>query len=254
MTEIEFLGTGTSTGVPQIGCDCEVCRSTDSRDKRLRCSAIVRVDGVNLLIDCGPDFRSQILQVQDKHLDALLLTHSHYDHVGGMDDLRPYCYPDSFDVYGQPNVLADIRARIPYCFIKHPYPGVPSFNLHELNGQPFFVQNIKIVPLPVMHYKLSVFGYRIGKLAYITDCNFVPESTYSLLEDVDVLVINALRIEPHLSHFCLKETLQAIARIQPKRAYLIHMSHGIGLASKIGSLVPENVEFAYDGMKVVVEK
>ena len=225
MTEIEFLGTGTSTGVPQIGCNCEVCRSNDHRDRRLRCSAIVRVDGVSLLLDCGPDFRSQILQVKDRHLDALLLTHSHYDHVGGMDDLRPYCVPDSFDVYGQPNVLADIRARIPYCFIKHPYPGVPSFELHELNGSPFFVRGVKVVPLPVMHYKLPVYGYRIGKLAYITDCKSVPESTYPLLDGVEVLVINALRIEPHLSHFCLKETLQVIERVKPKKAYLIHNSH-----------------------------
>lgn len=254
MTEIEFLGTGTSTGVPQIGCNCEVCRSNDHRDRRLRCSAIVRVDGVSLLLDCGPDFRSQILQVKDRHLDALLLTHSHYDHVGGMDDLRPYCVPDSFDVYGQPNVLADIRARIPYCFIKHPYPGVPSFELHELNGSPFFVRGVKVVPLPVMHYKLPVYGYRIGKLAYITDCKSVPESTYPLLDGVEVLVINALRIEPHLSHFCLKETLQVIERVKPKKAYLIHMSHGIGLARNIGRLVPRNVEFAYDGMKVIVEK
>ena len=147
MIEVEFLGTGTSTGVPQLGCECEVCKSADPRDKRLRCSAIVRTQGVSLLIDCGPDFRQQMLRASDLHLDALLITHSHYDHVGGMDDLRPYCREIPFPVYAQPNVVADIKARIPYCFREHLYPGVPTFDMHPLAGEPFEVKGVRVEPL-----------------------------------------------------------------------------------------------------------
>lgn len=250
--EIEFLGTGTSTGVPQVGCGCKVCTSADEKDYRLRCSAIVRVQDLNLLIDCGPDFRQQILRASDKRLDALLVTHSHYDHVGGMDDLRPYCIGKPFDVYAQPNVLCDIKTRIPYCFREHRYPGVPSFRLHELDGTDFWVEGVRVTPLEAMHYKLPVYGYRIGNLAYITDANRIPESTFAKLEGVNVLVINALRVEPHLSHFCLSETLEVIARVCPERAYLIHMSHGIGLHKEVATLLPPHVSLAYDGMIVEI--
>ena len=193
--EVEFLGTGTSMGVPFVGCECEVCRSQDPRDKRLRCSAIVRVDGVNLLIDCGPDFRQQMLRASDNRLDALLMTHTHYDHSGGMDDLRPYTY-------------------------------------HK--------------PLPVMHYKLPIFGYRIGNLAYITDAKTIPPTTMQRLQGVDTLIINALRFKPHPSHFSLEEALEVIKKVSPRRAYLIHMSDGIGLHASTSRLLPAGVELAYD--------
>ena len=166
--EIEFLGTGTSTGVPQIGCDCEVCRSADPHDKRLRSSAIVRVGGVALLIDCGPDFRQQILRASDKRIDALLLTHIHFDHIGGIEDLRPYCLATPLDIYAQPRVLDGLKARVSYCFGDHKYPGIPRFELHPLDGSAFMVKGVEVKPLTVMHYKLPVFGYRIGRMAYIT--------------------------------------------------------------------------------------
>ena len=247
--EIEFLGTGTSTGVPQIGCECDVCRSSDFRDKRLRTSAIVRVGGVNLLIDCGPDFRQQILRASDLSLDALLITHSHFDHIGGIEDLRPYCLVTPLDIYAQKQVTENIKHRIPYCFEYHTYPGIPKFELHPLDGSRFNVKGVEITPLPVMHYKLEVFGYRIENMAYITDTNFIPEATFERLRGVDVLVINALRIEPHISHFCLSQTLEAVRRIKPKKTFLIHMSHAIGFHEEVNKILPDNVELAYDTLK-----
>lgn len=244
--EIEFLGTGTSTGVPQIGCGCEVCRSSDVHDKRLRTSAIVRVGGVSLLIDCGPDFRQQILRATDSKIDALLLTHIHFDHIGGIEDLRPYCLETPLDIYAQPQVLDGLKARVSYCFGDHRYPGIPRFELHSLDGDRFEVGGVVIEPLTVMHYKLPVFGYRIGKMAYITDANNIPEVTFRRLEGVEYLIINALRFEPHLSHFSLAETLSVIERIKPKQAWLIHMSHGIGLHASTSLRLPSNVALAYD--------
>ena len=175
--EIEFLGTGTSTGVPVIGCDCEVCKSGNVKDKRLRTSAIVRIGDKSILLDCGPDFREQMLRAKSTKLDMVLLTHSHYDHVGGIDDLRPYCYPDHFPVYAQQNVLDDLIARFPYCFYKNPYPGVPQFILNVADAEhPIDVDNLHIEALPIWHYKLLINGYRIGEhLAYITDAKTIDE-------------------------------------------------------------------------------
>lgn len=246
MIEVEILGTGTSTGVPQLGCRCEVCRSADPRDKRLRCSAIVRTKGVNLLIDCGPDFRQQMLRASDIRLDALLVTHSHYDHVGGMDDLRPYCRSGRFPVYAQQNVLDDIRTRIPYCFMEHLYPGVPTFELHAVADERFTVKGIEIEPLPVMHGKLPILGYRIGRLAYVTDAKTIPASTIERMRGLDTLIINALRFEPHATHMSLAETLDVIAELKPRRALLIHESDGIGLHAATSQLLPDGVELAYD--------
>ena len=244
--EIEFLGTGTSTGVPQVGCGCEVCRSADQRDKRLRTSVIVRVKGVALLIDCGPDFRQQILRASNMSIDALLLTHIHFDHIGGIEDLRPYCLTSPLDIYAQPRVLDGLKARVSYCFGDHKYPGIPRFELHPLDNDRFIIKGVEIEPLTVMHYKLPVLGYRIGNMAYITDANAIPENTYRQLEEVDYLIINALRFEPHLSHFSLSESLAVIERLKPKQAWLIHMSHGIGLHSSTSKLLPPNVSLAHD--------
>lgn len=251
--EIEFLGTGTSTGIPQIKCQCEVCKSNNPRDKRLRCSAVVRTGGVSLLIDCGPDFREQILRASSQKLDALLVTHSHYDHVGGVDDLRAYCQPSRFDIYAQEDVLTDLRNRIPYCFKEHPYPGVPQFNLHAINLEPFTVGGVLIEPLRVMHYKLPILGYKIGNMAYITDAKEVPDETIDKIRGIDTLIINALRIEEHISHMSLSQSLATIARISPRRAFLIHLSHDMGLHDYVSqNLLPPGVEIAFDTQIITV--
>lgn len=252
--ELVFLGTGTSTGVPQLMCDCGTCLSTDSRDKRLRASALVGVDGLNLLIDCGPDFRTQMLAYGDNcNLDALLITHSHYDHVGGVDDLRPYCTPDGFPLYCKTDVAKDLRNRVPYCFAEHPYPGVPRYAIHEIDSdKPFFIKGVEIMPLPVNHYKLGIVGFRIGKLAYITDAKHIPERTAEMVSGVDTLVINALRHEPHISHFSLSDALAFIEKVSPRVAYLTHLSHQMGCYAEVEPLLPENVKIAYDGLKIYI--
>ena len=252
---IEFLGTGTSTGVPQIGCNCEVCKSDDLKDRRLRTSALVSVDGINLLLDCGPDFREQILRSENKNIDALLVTHSHYDHVGGVDDLRPYCAKSkggAFPIYARLDVLNDLRNRLPYCFKEHPYPGVPKFALHEIKNEPFSIKGVTIIPLPVMHAKLLINGYRINNMAYITDAKTISEETLDKIKGVDTLIINSLRIKPHMSHMCLEETLDVINKVVPRVAYLIHMSHDMGLHKQVSERLPKNVHLAYDGMIIAL--
>ncbi|MGN0214560.1 MAG: MBL fold metallo-hydrolase [Muribaculaceae bacterium] len=247
--EIEFLGTGTSTGVPQIGCGCEVCRSRDPRDKRFRASAIVRTHGKAILIDCGPDFRSQILNASNHHLDALIVTHTHYDHVGGVDDLRPYCYHRTprFPIYARREVLTDLYRKMPYSFSDNPYPGAPIFDTFEIDAEPFECCGIKVVPLPVWHGNLLINGYRMGDLAYITDAKFIPEQTLELIKGVKVLVVNALRYEEHASHMSVDAALHVVGLVKPKRAYFTHMCHQIGLHSVVNRRLPDGVELAYDG-------
>lgn len=251
--EIEFLGTGTSTGVPQLRCNCPVCQSTDERDKRLRTSAIVRYCGVNILIDCGPDFRTQMLRASDDQLDALLITHIHYDHVGGIDDLRSYCYERQFPVFARQDVINDLHTRLPYCFSEHPYPGVPQLHITPVvDDQPFDVCGIEVFPIPVMHYRLPILGYRIGPLAYITDAKQMAEEQIEKLHGVPLLVINALRKKPHLSHMNLDESLAVIERIEPGQAYLIHMSDGIGFHEETSQQLPERVHLAYDTLRISI--
>lgn len=251
--KLTFLGTGTSTGVPQIGCRCEVCTSTDPRDKRLRTSAIVEKEGIRVLIDCGPDFRAQILSVGSPALAATLITHTHYDHLGGVDDLRPYCYPDSFDIYCRHDVAQDLRTRIPYSFVEHPYPGVPTFNLREIReGEEFEVGDMKILPIPVEHYKLKILGYRIGNLAYITDCKTISKDAIDMIKGVDTFVVNALRIKEHLSHMNLSQALELIKTVNPRVAYLTHISHDMGLHANVEKTLPKNVFQAFDGLTIVI--
>lgn len=249
--EIEFLGTGTSTGVPQLLCGCEVCHSTDYHDNRLRCSAIVRYRGKSILIDCGPDFRQQMLRASNSDLDALLITHIHYDHVGGIDDLRAYCIDRQFPVFARQDVIDNLRRQLPYCFAEHPYPGVPRLDFTTVNDTDSFqVEGVTVEPIPVMHYKLPILGYRIGPMAYITDCKTISEQQIERLRDIPLLVINALRVQPHLSHMHLAETLDVVKRINPGRAYLTHMSHGIGLHAVTDATLPPNVHLAHDGLIV----
>ena len=251
--EIEFLGTGTSTGVPMLRCKCPVCMSADPRDKRLRTSAIVRYQGARLLIDCGPDFRTQMLRASDDNLDAVLLTHIHYDHVAGLDDLRSYCFEKPFPIYARADVLDNLHKRIPYCFSEHPYPGVPHFEEHAIvDDSAFLVEGVKVEPIPVMHYKMPILGFRIGPMAYITDAKTIADNVVDRLKGIPLLVINSLRIGEHLSHMCLHETLEVIDRVKPQRAYLIHMSDRMGLHADSVHLLPSNVELAYDGQIVKV--
>lgn len=253
--KIRFLGTGTSTGVPQIGCQCATCLSTDSHDKRMRSSALVTTDtGENLLIDCGPDFYHQILRAGAPPLDALLVTHIHYDHVGGLDDLRPYCKNGRhFPVYCRKDVEEQLRQHQPYSFVQNPYPGVPVYEIHNIvETRPFTVGATEIIPVPIQHYKLDILGFRIGALGYVTDCKTMPYETVEILRGVDTLVINALRIEEHLSHLNLEEALDIIRTIAPRRAYLTHISHQLGRHRDVSRTLPFNVRLAYDDLEITI--
>lgn len=251
--QLTFLGTGTSTGIPMIGCECEVCRSADPRDHRLRTSALLTVDGTDILIDAGPDFRHQILKAGSPSLDALLITHTHYDHVGGIDDLRPYCYPDGFDIYAQQHDIDDLRHKVPYCFAENPYPGAPVLHPHVIYPlQPFEIKGVDILPLPVNHYLLDIIGFKIGKLAYITDAKTVPSVTIDALSGIDTLVINALRPKEHISHMNLSQALDVIRLVNPRIAYLTHISHDMGLHEKVSPMLPDNVRIAIDGETIVI--
>lgn len=259
--KLTFLGTGTSTGVPQLRCHCPTCTSTDPHDKRLRTSAMIETEpgAPKLLIDCGPDFRQQMLREDSPDLAAVLLTHTHYDHVGGIDDLRPYCRtaPDHhFPVYCRHDVAEDMRSRVPYCFAKKLYPGVPTFAIHEIDAPEKFTVDIpgykpaEIQPLRIMHASLPILGFRIGGLVYITDCSSIPAETLDAIHGADVLVINALRIEPHPSHINLLQALDVIKETGPKQAYLTHIAHTMGRQADAERLLPTDVHFAFDGLQV----
>lgn len=254
-----FLGTGTSTGVPQIGCICPTCQSKDPRDKRLRCSGLLTINGVRILIDCGPDFREQMLRYDDfAQIDAILITHEHYDHVGGIDDVRPYCTFGDIHIYAEDKTAQRLRERLPYCFTEQLYPGVPNIALHHLTeSEPFSVHNkagqsISILPLRIMHAKMPILGYRIGNLAWITDMSSLPQSSVEALKGIDTLVVNALRIEPHISHQTLEEALRFAEKIGAPNTYLIHMSHQIGKHEEVEKLLPPNVHLAYDGLTITI--
>ena len=245
-----FLGTGTSTGIPQIGCSCEVCQSVNPKDKRLRTSLLVTINNKNILIDCGPDFRQQMLSNNIKNLDAVLLTHHHYDHISGLDELRSFTNNKAMPVYAEEYVEETIKRIFPYCFGENKYPGVATFDIRKIDNKKFNVSDVNVVPIRVMHYNLPIFGYRIGNVAYITDMLTISEEEIKKLESLDILIINALRHKEHISHQTLKNALNIIRRVTPKKAYLIHMSHQMGLHDEVSKQLPENVCFAYDGLQI----
>ena len=246
---VTILGSGTSTGVPQIGCQCKVCTSNDPRDCRLRASAMVEVDGVRILLDCGPDFREQMIRYDDfRPIDGVLLTHEHYDHVGGVDDLRPYCAFGDITLYGDALTVSDIRNRMPYCFRTNPYPGAPRIVLEEVRPhEPIYIKGVEVMPLQVLHGRLPILGYRIGGLVYITDLKTMPDDEWGYLKNVDCLVVNALRIEPHDTHQSLADALDMAEKVGAKQTWFIHMSHQIGLHAEVEQLLPEGIHLAYDG-------
>lgn len=248
---LTFLGTGTSQGIPIPACSCRVCQSEDSRDQRLRSSVLLEMADLTLIIDTGPDFRQQMLREKVRSLDAILYTHEHRDHISGLDDIRAYNYQGggAIPVYAPKEVLRALRQSYHYIFESN-YPGIPKIAVTEIDEQPFVVEGIRITPIPVLHYKLPVFGYRVGNLAYITDAKTVPESSRALIRGIDTLVINCLHESPHISHFNLEEALEFIADIQPKITYLTHISHLFGPHAEISSKLPERVFAAFDGLRV----
>lgn len=211
---------------------------------------MVEVDGKSLLIDCGPDFRWQMIRNGISHLDAILLTHEHYDHVGGLDDVRPMCREHGMEIYAERNVIEAIRTRLPYVFREHRYPGVPNLLMREINLSPFEVAGVRVIPIRVMHAKLPILGFRIGDLAYMTDIKSLPETEFPKLEGVRVLVLDALRELPHLSHESLGEALALAERIAPEETYFVHMSHRIGLHAEIEHRLPPHTHYAYDGLRL----
>lgn len=250
--KVVFLGTGTSQGVPIIGCGCEVCRSLDFRDKRLRTSACIAVGDKRLLIDTGPDFRQQMLRENISHLDAILYSHAHRDHTAGLDDIRAFNFLQrmAMPTYATRDVLQQLQSDFAYIFEKQNYFGLPQLTLHEIDSMPFSVGDVRVVPLPVMHLHLPVTGFRIGDFSYITDANHIPDATLELLKGTSVLVLNALQVTEHLSHFNLAQALEMVAIIKPQRAYFTHISHKLGLHSSVEKLLPPNVQLAYDGLEI----
>ena len=254
MLKITFLGTGTSQGIPLIACTCSVCTSTDPYDNRLRTSVLIEDELTTVVIDSGPDFRQQLLRAKVMKLDGLVFTHEHKDHIAGMDDIRAfnYIHKKPVDIYATQDVQQAIRREFHYVFAEKKYPGIPELQLHTIENHPFEVGTINFQPILVKHFLLDVFGYRIGDFTFITDAKTIPEEEVKKVEGTKILVVNALRKEEHVSHFTLQEALDFIKRINPEKAYLVHLSHQMGKHADINKELPANVECAYDGLTLTL--
>ncbi len=252
MNKLTFLGTGTSVGVPTIGCQCEVCRSSDQHDKRLRCSALIETPTTRVLIDVGPDFRQQMLPLEFKKIDAVLLTHIHYDHVGGLDDLRPFCQFGEVNIYADKITSDGLLQTIPYCFAEHRYPGAPKINLHTITPhQSLNVNELEIMPFTVMHGKLPITGFRIGDLTYITDMKTINDEDFEFVRGTKTLVVNALRYTPlHHSHQSVDDAVEFAKRVGAEQTWLIHSCHDIGLHAEVNKKLPAEIQLAFDGQEI----
>ncbi len=247
-----FLGTGTSQGVPMIGCTCEICTSENPKDKRLRSSIMVENDSARIVIDSGPDFRQQMLRENVHSLDGVVFTHEHKDHIAGLDDVRAfnYLHKKPMDVYASVRVQEALRREFHYIFSGDTYPGIPRLTIHTIGEKPFNASSFSIQPVPVVHLNLPVLGFRIGDFSYITDANFISEDSKSIIKYSKVLVLNALRREKHVSHFNLDDALKLIEELKPEKAYFTHISHQLGLHDEVNNELPSHVRCAYDGLRI----
>jgi phosphoribosyl 1,2-cyclic phosphate phosphodiesterase len=250
--KITFLGTGTSQGVPVIGCTCPVCQSLDFRDRRLRTSVHLEVDGRSLIIDSGPDFRQQVLANHITRLDGLLFTHQHKDHVAGMDDVRSFNFlqKKAMPIYARAEVVDQLKQEFAYVFAKDKYPGVPQIEVHLIENEAFVAQGIPITPIEVLHYKLPVFGFRVRDFTYITDAKTISVAEKKKIRGTRILVLNALQHRQHISHLTLEEALDLITELRPEQTYLTHISHNLGLHREVELMLPNNVALAYDGLSI----
>ena len=247
---ITFLGTGTSQGVPVIACGCEVCTSADARDKRLRSSILIEGAGKVVVVDSGPDFRQQMLRANVHHLDALVFTHEHKDHIAGMDDIRAFNYKQNsaVDVYADPRVQTALKREFPYIFAEFKYPGIPQIDLIDIGDEPFYIGGLRLIPIEVMHYKLPIKSFRIGDFTYITDAKTINNDQIEKIRGTKTLVINALQKDTHISHFTLDEALAFAQEIGAEKTYLTHISHRLGKYEDVSKDLPLNIELAHDGM------
>ena len=252
--KITFLGTGTSQGVPLIACKCEVCTSTNVKDKRLRSSIMVETSTTTIVIDTGPDFRQQMLREQVEQLDAVVFTHEHKDHIAGLDDVRAFNFINGkhIEVYATSRVQAAIKREFAYVFAEDKYPGIPLINLNEIDLAPFQIKDIKLIPIEVMHYKMPVLGFRIADFTYITDAKSISEKEKEKMKGSKVLVLNALRREEHISHFTFQEAIDLAQELNVEQAYFTHISHQLGLYEQVSEELPSNIFLAYDGLKLIL--